>query len=112
MGNESKGKKGTIIEYRDIRKNEEINGLIEKGNDVLKELGYTEHSKKHAAKVAERAGEILTRLGYDKREAELARIAGYMHDIETASTGITMLSTERFWHIRYLRIWICLCVTY
>ncbi len=81
MGNESKGKKGTIIDYRDIRKNEEINGLIEKGNDVLKELGYTEHSKKHAAKVAERAGEILTRLGYDKREAELARIAGYMHDI-------------------------------
>ncbi len=69
------------ITYKDIRENQEINLLIEKGNQVLQELGYTEHSKKHAAKVAETAGKILRDLGYDERDIELSRIAGYMHDI-------------------------------
>lgn len=69
------------ITYRDIRTNEEINTLIEHGNDVLKVLGFTEHSRKHAAKVAGCAGDILVQLGYDEHLVELARIAGYMHDI-------------------------------
>ena len=60
----------------EIRKDREINLLIEKGNEVLRELGYTEHSRKHAAKAAETAGMILKELGYKKRT-----IAGYMHDI-------------------------------
>ena len=68
-------------DYKQIRANEEINLLIEKGNDTLKELGYTEHSKKHAAKTAEKAGRILKELGYGKHKIELAKIAGYMHDI-------------------------------
>ena len=69
------------ITYKAIKKNEEINLLIEKGNDMLGVLGYTEHSIKHGAKVAETAGKILKDLGYGKHEIELARIAGYMHDI-------------------------------
>ena len=68
-------------DYKQIRANEEINLLIEKGNDTLKELGYTEHSKKHAAKTAETAGRILKELGYGQHKIELAKIAGYMHDI-------------------------------
>jgi HD superfamily phosphodiesterase len=44
-------------------------------------LGYTEHSIRHINIVSSRAGEILEQLGYDKREVELARIAGYLHDI-------------------------------
>ena len=67
-----------MISYKDVKKNEEINALIEKGNDVLYELGYTEHSRKHAARVAQRAGEILEKLEFDEHEVELARIAGYM----------------------------------
>ena len=43
------------ITYKAIKKNEEINLLIEKGNDMLGVLGYTEHSIKHGAKVAETA---------------------------------------------------------
>ena len=69
------------ITYRDVRNNEEINTLIERGNDVLKVLGFTEHSRKHAAKVADCAGDILVQLGYDEHLVELAKIAGYMHDI-------------------------------
>ena len=61
-----------------------INLLIEQGNATLNELGYTEHSRKHAAKVAETAGKILKDLGYGKHKIELAKIAGYMHDIGNA----------------------------
>ncbi|WP_243126394.1 HD domain-containing protein [[Clostridium] hylemonae] len=69
------------ISYKEIRENEELQLLIENGNSVLKELGFTEHSRRHAAKVADRAGRILKELGYGKHEIELAKIAGYMHDI-------------------------------
>lgn len=69
------------ITYRDIRENEEVNKLIEKGNAVLFALGFTEHSAKHAAKVAAEAGKILEMLGEDPHLVELAKIAGYMHDI-------------------------------
>ena len=74
-----KGKE--MATYKEILKNEEINAMIEQGNNVLKCLGYTEHSKKHAAKVAEHAAEILKMTGSDEHEIELAKIAGYMHDI-------------------------------
>lgn len=69
------------VTYTDIKNNEEINALIERGNDVLKAMGFTEHSKVHATRVAERASEILTKLNFDSHDAELAKIAGYMHDI-------------------------------
>lgn len=67
--------------YKEIQKNEEINLLITQGNAILEILGYTEHSKHHALKVANTAGEILKDLGYSKHKIELARIAGYLHDI-------------------------------
>ena len=74
-------KKQDIITYRKVKENEEINLLIEKGNEVLDVLGFTEHSRKHAAKVAETAGKILKDLGYGPKEIRLSKIAGYMHDI-------------------------------
>ena len=45
-------------DYKQIQKNEEVNLLIQRGNDTLKELGFTEHSKKHATKVASTAGNM------------------------------------------------------
>lgn len=69
------------ITYKQIKNSEEINILIEKGNQVLGKLGYTEHSQKHAAKVAETAAMILRDLGHDEHQVSLSKIAGYMHDI-------------------------------
>ena len=57
----------------------EVNAYIEQGNRVLGALGFTEHSRGHAVKVAETAGNILEKLGYNQHTIELARIAGYMH---------------------------------
>ena len=80
---EKKEKKGKaqFPFYQKIRKNEEVKELIRRGNEVLGALGYTEHSEKHAAKVAETAGRLLSELGYSQKEVELAMVAGYMHDI-------------------------------
>ena len=69
------------VTYEMIKDNKEINTYIEMGNQVLGVLGYTEHSRIHAIKVAECAGKILSDLNYSKREIELAKIAGFMHDI-------------------------------
>lgn len=67
--------------YEAIKEDEEINLMIEKGNQVLGELGFTEHSTKHATKVAQEAARILKELGYSAHEIELSKVAGYMHDI-------------------------------
>lgn len=69
------------ITYQKIKALPEINAYIEQGDRVLGAMGYTEHSRKHAAKVAEMAGEILEKLGYDAHMIEPAKIAGYMHDM-------------------------------
>lgn len=51
---------------------------------MLGVMGYTDHSAIHCSLVAERAAYILKNLGYSAREAELAKIAGFMHDIGNA----------------------------
>ena len=45
------------------------------------DFGYTEHSYRHISIVSKRAGDILEKLQYPERTVELARIAGYLHDI-------------------------------
>ena len=72
------------MKYEDIRKNSEVCALIKKGNENLGILGFTDHSHAHCAVVAERAALILKKLGYSKKQIELVRIAGFMHDIGNA----------------------------
>ena len=67
--------------YEQIKKNEDIRTYIREADASLLALGYTEHSFAHVTLVAEQAGNILQTLGYSPREAELARIAGFLHDI-------------------------------
>ena len=69
------------ITYQDICRSEEINTYIRCADSSLRALGYTEHSFAHVTKTAAFASELLEKLGYPEHEAELARIAGYMHDI-------------------------------
>ena len=70
--------------YEEIRKNPEVLALLEKGNENLGVMGYTDHSIAHCVLVAERAAHILKVLGYSEHEQELAKIAGVMHDIGNA----------------------------
>lgn len=70
--------------YQEIKNNEEVNALINKGNANLAVLGFTDHSQAHTVFVAERAAYILEQFGYSEHDVELAKIAGYMHDIGNA----------------------------
>ena len=70
--------------YEQILHDEEVLALLEKGNANLGVLGFTDHSKAHCALVAERAGYLLKTLGFSEHEQELAKIAGFMHDIGNA----------------------------
>ena len=70
--------------YQRIKNNPEVLAYMERGNHDLNVLGFTDHSTVHTELVAERAAYILRKLGYSDREEELARIAGFMHDIGNA----------------------------
>jgi len=70
-----------MITLEDIKNNEEIQELIVGAQTQLNALGYTEHSTRHISIVSSRAGRILEVLGYPAERIELAKIAGYMHDI-------------------------------
>ena len=64
-----------------VKNDAAVRSYIQKADESLKALGYTEHSFAHVGKVADTASHILLTLGYTEREAQLAAIAGYLHDI-------------------------------
>ncbi len=70
-----------MITLEDIKKNPEVQELVIGAQNQLNALGYTEHSTRHVSIVSNRAGRILETLGYDEHRIELAKIAGYLHDI-------------------------------
>ena len=70
-----------MLTYEAVSKSDAIKTYIIRADESLSVLGYTEHSFAHVVHVAETAGYILQTLGYDERTVELAKIAGYLHDI-------------------------------
>lgn len=70
-----------MITLEELRGNEAINTYITAADRSLAALGFTEHSFAHVLRVADTAGYILETLGYSAHEVQLARIAGYLHDI-------------------------------
>ena len=70
--------------YSEIRNNAEVCALLDKGNQNLGVLGFTDHSEAHCLLVAERAAYILRKLEFSEHDQELAKIAGFMHDIGNA----------------------------
>jgi uncharacterized protein len=70
-----------MITLKDVQNNEKIKEFIKKSDDYLEKIGYTEHGARHTKLVSDISKNILIKLGYSKRETELASIAGYLHDI-------------------------------
>ena len=67
--------------YEQIRCDHAVNVYIAQADASMQALGFTEHSFAHVENVADMAGYILQTLEYPSRVVELARIAGYLHDI-------------------------------
>jgi metal-dependent HD superfamily phosphatase/phosphodiesterase len=70
-----------MLTYEKIIRSEAIKTYITRADESLGALGFTEHSFPHVMHVAQKAGYILETMGYDARTVELAKIAGYLHDI-------------------------------
>ena len=70
-----------MITFDAITRDEAIRTYISRADESLAALGFTEHSFSHVLHVAQTAGYILQTLGYDERTVEVAKIAGYLHDI-------------------------------
>ncbi len=64
-----------------VQNDPELLAYIEMGDTYLGAIGYTEHGLRHANLTAHIASNVLHRLGYDDHVAEVAGIAGFMHDI-------------------------------
>jgi len=70
-----------VVRLTDVQSDPELLAYMQMGDDYLGVIGYTEHGLRHANLTAHISGNILRRLGYDERTAELGSIAGFCHDI-------------------------------
>lgn len=69
------------ITLKEVKNNPKVRFLIQKADDNLAALGYTEHGFRHLSIVSQWSGKILRELRFPERKIELAEIAGYLHDI-------------------------------
>jgi metal-dependent HD superfamily phosphatase/phosphodiesterase len=70
-----------LVTARDVERDPEVQAYLKRGNEQMDVLGYTEHGERHARLVGSIAQNVLLRLRYPQRRAELAEIAGYLHDV-------------------------------
>lgn len=70
-----------LVTFDLVRNDDEVAALVERANENLGVLGYTEHGVRHVTLVSRIARNVLRHLGYDSEHQELASIAGYLHDI-------------------------------
>jgi len=69
------------ITLEEVKQAPRVKTFIQKANEYLGVLGYTEHGFRHSNLVAREARNLLKGMGFDSREGELAAVAGYLHDI-------------------------------
>src|ERR1700737_2382291 len=72
--------KAKAVTIDDVKRDPQIVAFLHRANEQMRLLGYTEHGQRHASLVGSIAYNILIRLGYPERIAQLAEIAGYLHD--------------------------------
>src|SRR5262245_40540381 len=75
---------GPLVTAEMVKENPRVKVFVRKADEALAEIGYTEHGERHVGLVSQIAYNVLRRLGHPERDAELARIAGYLHDIGNA----------------------------
>lgn len=70
-----------MITLEAIKQNSVVDTLIRVGNENLGVMGFTEHGFRHLNLVSNISFNVLRLLELPSRDAELAAIAGYIHDI-------------------------------
>jgi uncharacterized protein len=64
-----------------VQRHERTSAFLVAADEFLGAQGFTEHGHRHANLVGHIAFNVLTHLGFDSRECELAAVAGYLHDV-------------------------------
>lgn len=72
-----------------IKQDSLINLYLSRADNYLDGLGYTEHGLRHAKDVAEKAVEIMEKLGFPENDCQLAGISGYLHDLGNAISRVS-----------------------
>ena len=72
------------VTLEDVQANEELSRFIASADRVMDAMGFTEHGFRHANLVARISYQVLSRLEYGERDAMLACVAGYLHDVGNA----------------------------
>ena len=72
---------GASVTLEDVQADPQLSSFIASADRVMDAIGFTEHGFRHANLVARIAYQVLHRLNFTEREAELARVAGYLHDV-------------------------------
>ncbi len=70
-----------MFSLKEVKANPYITEFIQQTEKVLASLSYTDHGFRHADLVAKRARRIAQEIGLNKKDEEMASIAGYCHDI-------------------------------
>ena len=78
------GEDRATVSLEDVQANEELSRLIASADRVMDAMGFTEHGFRHANLVARISYQVLSRLDYGERDATLACVAGYLHDVGNA----------------------------
>jgi hypothetical protein len=71
----------TLVTLEEIQQEPAISTFIASADRVMEGLGYTEHGYRHANLTSRIAYNVMARLGNEGRMAQLAAIAGYLHDV-------------------------------
>ena len=70
-----------MISLSDLQSDSETRKYLDRADEVMAAMGYTEHGRRHAGVVSKRARSLLEALERPPRQCELAGIAAYLHDI-------------------------------
>lgn len=70
-----------MITFSSVQKNPLILEFIRQTEVSLAALSYTEHGLRHATLVSDRARNVAKEIGLSPKEADLAAISGFCHDM-------------------------------
>jgi metal-dependent HD superfamily phosphatase/phosphodiesterase len=70
-----------LVTLAQVRQDPTVEAYIFKANEQMAAIGYTEHGKRHASIVAGITRTLCIQMGRGRRQAEVAAIAGYLHDV-------------------------------
>jgi len=77
---------GQVDMLAGLQQDEVVSAFIKLADQFLGSLGFTEHGFRHANLVGRIAHNVLHHLGADDELAELAAVAGYLHDVGNVVT--------------------------